>query len=278
MKKLFDEVSKDCSKLVTRKYSTSFSLGISFLSVGIQDAIYAIYGMVRFADEIVDSFHNYKKRDLLDEFEWKTYQAIEDKISLNPILNSFQEVVNEYSIDMSLIDAFFKSMRMDLEKVDYTPDKYQEYIYGSADVVGLMCLYVFVDGDKKDYQRLKAPAMRLGSAFQKVNFLRDLQNDVQGLDRAYFPNLDFTNFDEDQKQLIIAEIEKDFDAAYKGIIELPKQAKFGVYMAFKYYKSLLHKISRTESSKILTTRIRIPNIQKYNIFLFSYFKHSLNLI
>ncbi len=278
MKQIFDNVANDCSKLVTKSYSTSFSLGISFLNPSIKNAIYNIYGMVRFADEIVDTFHDFEKESLLDRFEDDTFRAIEEKISLNPILNSFQETVNKFSIDLDLIGAFFKSMRMDLKKIEYTQEQYKEYIYGSADVVGLMCLCVFVDGDMSEYQRLKEPAMRLGSAFQKVNFLRDLQADFHGLDRIYFPNVDMATFDERQKQVVIGEIELDFEEAYEGLIQLPKAARFGVYMAFIYYKSLLKKISKVEASKILNTRIRVPDYQKYNLFLKSYVKNSLNLI
>jgi phytoene/squalene synthetase len=278
MKQIFDNVANDCSKLVTKSYSTSFSLGISFLHPSIQSAIYNIYGMVRFADEIVDTFHDFEKEDLLDRFENDTFRSIEEGISLNPILNSFQETVNQYGIDLGLIRAFFKSMRMDLKKIEYTQEQYKEYIYGSADVVGLMCLHVFVDGDMSEYQRLKEPAMKLGSAFQKVNFLRDLQADFEGLDRIYFPNVDMSAFDEHQKQIVIREIELDFEEAYEGLMQLPKSARFGVYMAFIYYKSLLKKIKKVEASKILNTRIRVPDYQKYNLFLTSYVKNSLNLI
>jgi phytoene/squalene synthetase len=234
--------------------------------------------MVRFADEIVDTFHDFEKEDLLDRFENDTFRSIEEGISLNPILNSFQETVNQYGIDLGLIRAFFKSMRMDLKKIEYTQEQYKEYIYGSADVVGLMCLHVFVDGDMSEYQRLKEPAMKLGSAFQKVNFLRDLQADFEGLDRIYFPNVDMSAFDEHQKQIVIREIELDFEEAYEGLMQLPKSARFGVYMAFIYYKSLLKKIKKVEASKILNTRIRVPDYQKYNLFLTSYVKNSLNLI
>ena len=278
MKSIFDKVSTDCSKLVTQSYSTSFSLGISFLAPSIQNAIYNIYGMVRFADEIVDTFHNYDKKKLLDEFEASTYQAIEDGISLNPILQSFQETFNTYKIDLSLVKAFFKSMKMDLGKIDYSREQYEEYIYGSADVVGLMCLYVFVDGDTAEYDRLKSPAMKLGSAFQKVNFLRDLQADFEGLDRVYFPNVDMRNFDETQKQIVISEIENDFNEAYKGIQELPKSARFGVYMAHRSSVPLLKKIKKLEASRILKTRVRVPDYQKYQLFLRSYVKNGLNLI
>lgn len=278
MKKIFDNVSKDCSKLVTRSYSTSFSLGISFLHPSIQSAIYNIYGMVRFADEIVDTFHDYEKESLLDRFEDDTFRSIAEGISLNPILNSFQETVNQYDIDLDLIKAFFKSMRMDLQKIEYSREEYEEYIYGSADVVGLMCLTVFVDGDKAEYERLKSSAMKLGSAFQKVNFLRDLQADFQGLDRIYFPNVSMSSFDDHQKQIVIAEIEQDFKEAYEGLIQLPKHARFGVYMAYIYYLNLLKKIKKVEASKIMETRVRVPDYQKYNLFLQSYVKNSLNLI
>lgn len=279
MKNHFDLVSYECSKLVTQRYSTSFSLGTRLLSSSIRTHIYNIYGFVRFADEIVDTFHEYEKEELLNRFEDDLEHAISNKISLNPILNSFQFTVNEYHIDMELIHAFLKSMRMDLHKYKYnTKEEYKEYIYGSADVVGLMCLKVFVDGDLNDYENLKPYAMSLGSAFQKVNFLRDLNADFQNLDRTYFPDLDVSSFDEISKEKIINEIESDFNHALEGIFMLPESARLGVYTAYKYYKKLLIKLKSTPSKKIQSTRIRVPNYQKMSVLAQSYVKFHLNLI
>lgn len=241
--------------------------------------IYNIYGFVRFADEIVDSFHNYDKKDLLKRFEDDLNHAMDSKISLNPILNSFQYTVHENNIHRDLIDAFLKSMNMDLYKQKYnTEEEYQEYIYGSADVVGLMCLNVFLEGDKDQYQQLKTRAMALGSAFQKVNFLRDLNADFKVLDRTYFPNLDLSNFNEKSKATIIAEIEKDFDHALEGIFMLPESARLGVYTAYKYYRKLLLKLKNTPSRKIQSARIRVPNYQKLSVLAQSYLKFHLNLL
>lgn len=280
MKQLFDEVSYSCSKLVTQKYSTSFSLATKMLSPKIRSAIYNIYGFVRFADEIVDSFHGYDKENLLDKFEEEYYQSKKDGISLNPILNSFIHTVHKYNITDDLVEAFLKSMRADLHKTVYkSEEEYNEYIYGSADVVGLMCLKVFVDGNDKKYQELKKPAMRLGSAFQKVNFLRDLKDDFQELNRSYFPNVNFGNLDAKAKEEIIKDIESDFDFAFQnGILKLPVEAKFGVFMAYRYYKKLLKKLKATPSSKIMDTRIRISNPMKINLLARSYVKYKLNLI
>ena len=239
MKNHFDSISYECSKLVTQRYSTSFTLGTRLLAVKHRKHIYNIYGFVRFADEIVDSFHDFNKMELLKRFEDDLTHALENKISLNPILNSFQFTVNENNIQKDLIEAFLKSMKMDLHKQEYkTKEEYREYIYGSADVVGLMCLNVFVQGDKEKYNHLKPHAMSLGSAFQKVNFLRDLNADFELLDRTYFPNIDLSDFDENSKSSIIADIEKDFDHALKGIYMLPESARLGVYTAYKYYKKL----------------------------------------
>ena len=279
MKKLFDSVSEDCSRSVTQSYSTSFSMATKMLDASIRNHIYNIYGFVRFADEIVDSFHDYPKEELLNRFEDDLYYSLKNKISLNPILNSFQKTVNTFSIDKTLISSFLKSMRWDLEKKVYkTEQDYKDYIYGSADVVGLMCLKVFVKGDNTKYENLKPSAMALGSAFQKVNFLRDLKNDFQELDRTYFPNVDFKKFDEDSKQLIINEIQKDFDYALTGIFKLPNEARFGVYTAYKYYSKLLLKLKRTSSINIQNTRIRVPNYQKITVFARSYLKYRLNLL
>ncbi|MDD7914301.1 phytoene/squalene synthase family protein [Polaribacter ponticola] len=280
MKELFDSVSNDCSKLVTKKYSTSFSLAVKMLSPKIRTDIYNIYGFVRFADEIVDTFHEYDKELLMEHFERDYYLAKEQGISLNPILNSFQQTVNRYKIPDEMVQAFLKSMKADLFKTEYqTKEEYDAYIYGSADVVGLMCLKVFVDGDDKRFEELKDAAMRLGSAFQKVNFLRDLKDDYEVLNRSYFPNIDLGKLDAASKHLIIKEIEDDFEFAYKkGILKLPVEAKFGVYMAFRYYKRLLKKLSNVPSEKIMDTRIRISDPMKINLLARSYVKYKLNII
>ena len=280
MKELFDQVSFDTSKLVTKKYSTSFSLAVKMLSPTIRSAIYNIYGFVRFADEIVDTFHDYKKEELLDDFEKEYYKALENGISLNPILNSFQATVKRYNITDDLVKSFLKSMRADLSKTAYeTQEEYNEYIYGSADVVGLMCLKVFVDGDDEKYNELKNAAMRLGYAFQKVNFLRDLKDDFELLNRSYFPNVDLTSLDTESKHLIIKEIEEDFDFAFNhGILKLPVEAKFGVYMAYRYYRRLLKKLNSVPSSEIIETRVRISDPMKINLLARSYVKYKLNMI
>ena len=279
VKDFYDIVSYDCSKLVTQRYSTSFSLGTRLLSNSIRVHIYNIYGFVRFADEIVDSFHEFNKVDLLNRFEEDLMHAISNKISLNPILNSFQFTVNEKKIDIELIKSFLKSMRMDLTKNNYkTKKEYDEYIYGSADVVGLMCLKVFVDGNNSKYEKLKPYAMSLGSAFQKVNFLRDLNADFKNLDRTYFPNLNLSNFDEESKINIINEIEKDFNHALKGIFMLPESSRLGVYTAYKYYRKLLIKLKKTPSVKIQSARIRVPNYQKMGVLAQSFVKFHLNLL
>ncbi|EAQ41582.1 MULTISPECIES: phytoene/squalene synthase family protein [unclassified Polaribacter] len=280
MKELFDSVSNDCSKLVTKSYSTSFSLAVNMLSPKIRADIYNIYGFVRFADEIVDTFHDYNKEELMAHFERDYYMSKEQGISLNPILNSFQQTVNRYNIPEEMVQAFLKSMKADLHKTQYeTKAEYDEYIYGSADVVGLMCLKVFVDGDEKRYNELKDAAMRLGSAFQKVNFLRDLKDDFELLNRSYFPNVDLGQLNAISKQLIIDEIEADFDYAYThGILKLPVEAKFGVYMAYRYYRRLLKKLKAVPSEKIMDTRIRISDPMKINLLARSYVKYKLNII
>ena len=279
MKEIFDKVSQDCSEIVIKEYSTSFYRATELLSKSIRNDIFNIYGFVRFTDEIVDTFHDYPKKQLLDEFEKELWSSIENKISLNPILNSFQDTVNKYDIDLSLIKSFMKSMRMDLDIRRYKNRKdYKEYIYGSADVVGLMCLKVFVSGSKKEYNKLKPYAMSLGSAFQKVNFLRDMKSDQEILNRVYFPNINMQNFDEYTKETIINEIEKDFEHAIKGIVKLPKKAKFGVYIAYRYYNKLLKKLKRTPSIDIEESRIRIDNFQKFIVLTRSYVKYQLNLI
>ena len=279
MKEVFDLVSFDCSKLVTKRYSTSFSMGTSLLGSDIKSHIYNIYGFVRFADEIVDTFHKFNKKDLLDRFENDLFYAIENQISLNPILNSFQHTVNKNNIEIELINSFIESMRLDLHKSLYeTETEYKKYVYGSADVVGLMCLKVFVKGDLKNYNELKTSAMALGSAFQKVNFLRDLKTDSEDLKRNYFPNVDVANFDEKTKQKIIEEIENDFNNALEGINKLPDDSRLGVYTAYKYYKKLLFKLKRTSSLNIKRIRIRIPNYQKIAFLAKSYLQFHLKLI
>jgi phytoene/squalene synthetase len=280
MKELFDDVSNGCSKMVTKKYSTSFSMAVNMLSPKIRADIYNIYGFVRFADEIVDTFHDYDKAQLMRHFEQDYYFAKEQKISLNPILHSFQQTVHKYNIPDEMVQAFLKSMKADLHKTEYnTKEEYDEYIYGSADVVGLMCLKVFVNGDEKLYLELKDAAMRLGSAFQKVNFLRDLKDDFELLNRSYFPNIDLGKLDAASKQLIIDEIEEDFEYAYtNGILKLPVEAKFGVYMAYRYYRRLLKKLKNLPSEKIMDTRIRISNPMKINLLARSYVKYKLNII
>lgn len=279
MKKLFDNVSEICSKVVTESYSTSFTLATKMLSPSIRQDIYNIYGFVRFADEIVDSFHDFNKEELLDNFEKELTYSLNNRISLNPILNSFQKTVSKYKIDIKLINAFLKSMRWDLDKKTYlNQSEFEQYIYGSADVVGLMCLKVFVEGDDKMYDDLSHPAMALGSAFQKVNFLRDLKADHDGLNRSYFPNLNIENFDEKSKKLILSEIESDFSEAIKGIFGLPKSARFGVYTAYKYYLKLLKKLKKTPPIMIKNTRIRVPNYQKINVLASSYVRYRLNIL
>ncbi len=279
MKALFDQLSYRTSRIVTQRYSTSFTLGILGLQRELHDPIYAIYGFVRFADEIVDTFHDYPKERLLADFKRDTYQALEDGISMNPILNSFQAVVNQYNIDVELIETFLRSMEMDLDpNREYDQKMYDTYILGSAEVVGLMCLKVFVEGNQEAYDHLKASAMKLGSAFQKINFLRDLSADFHELGRTYFPGVDLGNFDQATKERIEADIESDFAAGFEGIKQLPKGSRFGVYIAYVYYYSLFRKIKRTSSSVIFKERIRIPNRRKYRLFVSSYLRHSFNLL
>ena len=276
---LFDEVAFECSQKVTNGYSTSFSSAVRMLAPSIRPAIHSIYGFVRFADEVVDTFHDKDKKLLLDKFEWDFYQSLEMGISLNPILHSFQKTIKQYNIDIELVDAFLKSMRMDIEKKDYkTQEEYQEYIYGSADVVGLMCLKIFVNGSDEEYQKLKPTAMKLGSAFQKVNFLRDLKNDAEILERSYFPDVDLKNLSPEVKTKIVSEIKADFDAAYEGIKQLPASSKFGVYTAYRYYKQLLKKLQKTPSNKLMETRIRVSDYHKYGLLMQSYLNIKLNIV
>jgi len=278
MKKIFDDLSYDISKTITKRYSTSFSLGILALRPSIRPAIYAIYGFVRLADEIVDSFHNYNKQTLLNRFKEQTTQALEEGISLNPILNSFQETVHKFKIDKPLIDQFLKSMEMDLHAVEYNTESYNQYILGSAEVVGLMCLKIFVEGDNVAYETMKPYAMKLGSAFQKVNFLRDLKDDYQILGRTYFPNVEMSAFSNDIKSLIERDIEQEFREALIGIKKLPASSRFGVYLAYKYYLSLFRKIKKVPAQQILNERIRIPNGQKFSLMMSSYVQYKMAIL
>lgn len=275
---LYRSTCLECSKLITKRYSTSFSLGIRTLNKQYHEAIYAIYGFVRYADEIVDTFHNFDKAELLAQFKADTYSAIQAKISLNPVLHSFQDVVNEFHIEYELIEAFLKSMEMDLTESEYDAEEYNEYIYGSAEVVGLMCLRVFCERDEAMYQRLKEPARSLGKAFQKVNFLRDMKSDYQDRGRVYFPGVEFDEFDLAAKKEIEADIAKDFKHAYEGIIQLPEGARKGVYLAYRYYLRLFRKISHLSPDKILTERIRVPDSQKIGILIGTYFQMQFNLL
>ena len=274
----FHAVSNKSSEITTKEYSTSFFSAIRLLHHDLQQPIYNIYGFVRFADEIVDTFHDYDKASLLEEFKKDTYAAIHRKISLNPILNSFQKTVNEYNIDHHLVGAFFQSMEMDLNQKTYDTRNFNEYVYGSAEVVGLMCLHVFCEGKKEICEKLKFSARSLGAAFQKVNFLRDINADYNGLSRMYFPGCDFNNFTEEDKREIEADIHKDFKTAYNGILKLPLKSRFGVYVAYKYYLSLFKKIKSLEPARVLETRIRIPDYKKILIILRAGVKNQLGLI
>ena len=278
MIELFNEVSESCSRITTKRYSTSFASAINLLHKDLRQPIYNIYGFVRFADEIVDTFHDHNKEQLLSEFKKETYYAIERGISLNPILNSFQKTVSQFDIDHELIDVFLQSMEMDLSKQYYNKDEYEEYIYGSAEAVGLMCLTVFCNGNKELFKELKASAQSLGAAFQKVNFLRDVKADYNGLSRMYFPGCDFNNFTARQKQEIEEDIQADFHNAYQGIVQLPLKARFGVYVAYKYYLSLFKKIKKLQPSLILESRIRIPDYKKLAIVLRAVVKNKMGLI
>ena len=275
---LFHEVSKKCSRIIVEHYSTSFSSAIKLLHKSLQPHIYNIYGFVRFADEIVDTFHQFDKATLLAELRNETYAAIERKISLNPILHSFQLTANHYKIDPDLIDAFFNSMELDLHKRKYNADDYAEYIYRSAATVGLMCLYVFCEDDKILFDQLKSYAMSLGVAFQKVNFLRDIKNDFERLNRIYFPRCNFMNFSDGDKKAIQEDIQKDFDHAYKGIMQLPVKARLGVYVAYKYYFSLFKKIKRMPPHYLLKQRVRIPNYGKAFILAKAGIRSQLNIL
>jgi phytoene/squalene synthetase len=278
MKELFDSVSIRCSRLTTKAYSTSFSLGILCLEKELRDPIYSIYGFVRVTDEIVDTFHAYDKVALLNRFREDTFRSIEEKISLNPILNSFQFTVNRFSIENELIGQFLESMEMDLHQKSYNAKEFQHYILGSAEVVGLMCLRVFTDGNQQLFEKLKPAAMSLGAAFQKVNFLRDLKADYAGMGRSYFPGLDISRFDDNSKKEIEESIARDFFNGFKGIQKLPRTSRFGVYVAYVYYLALFKKIRNTPSERVLNKRIRIRNRQKATLLAYSFVKHRLNLI
>ena len=276
MKQIFDHVSASCSKLTTRRYSTSFSLGIRFLSKKFHDPIYGVYGFVRLADEIVDSFHDYDKVYLMKKFRADTVDALENKISLNPILNSFQQTVNRYGIEWELIDTFLISMETDLKSIVHNKESYDRYILGSAEVVGLMCLRIFTELDTNLYDALKPSAMKLGSAFQKINFLRDLKADYYDLGRTYFPEVDFEKFSSAEKEIIQADIEAEFNAALEGIKELPVSSRTGVYLAYIYYRKLFSKIKETPAEKVMSTRIRIPDIKKVGLLFQSVIRLKLN--
>ena len=278
MKLLFDKLSTEISKITTRTYSTSFSLGIYFLNSRLRNPIYAIYGFVRFADEIVDSFEGYDRRALLAKFKAETFEAIDDRISVNPILNAFQQTVHEYRIQRKLIVTFFRSMEMDLQKLDYTPEMFHRYILGSAEVVGLMCLHVFTEGNKKMYRELKPYAMKLGAAFQKVNFLRDMKADYEILGRTYFPNVDMGEFTSTAKAKIEKEIEQDFQIALCGIKKLPATSKAGVYLAYAYYRSLFKKIKQLPAHRVLSGRIRINNGKKFGLMINSLLEYKMRLV
>jgi phytoene/squalene synthetase len=278
MKAIFDDVSNVCSEITTKAYSTSFSLGIKILDKSLHNPIYGIYGFVRFADEIVDSFHDYNKKELFNKYKDDTYLGIKNKISLNPIINSFQKVVNKFKIDHTLIESFLNSMEMDLDDIDYDEKTYKKYILGSAEVVGLMCLTIFVDGDKNTYIKLKPYAMKLGSAFQKINFLRDVNDDYQTLGRTYFPEVNMENFSKSDKLKIENEIENEFIEGLKGIQMLPKTSKGGVYLAYMYYYNLFKKIKKIPAHQILEKRTRISNFRKFTILVSSLIKYYLKQI
>ena len=278
MLSLYHEVCRECASLITRRYSTSFSLGIRVFDKPLRAPIYGIYGFVRFADEIVDTFHDKDKATLLERFRRDTYLAIEEGISLNPVLHAFQEVANKYNIGRDLIDPFLDSMAMDLEFSRYHDGLYKEYIYGSAEVVGLMCLRVFVDGDDAEYERLRDPARALGSAFQKINFLRDIKSDYEERGRVYFPGVDYNAFDQDTKAAIEADIKADFDYAYTGIKQLPHSARLGVYLAYVYYTKLFQKIKNAPATRVAEERIRVPDTRKVYLLASSAVKHRFGLM
>jgi len=276
--KLFNEVSVLCSRVTTLKYSTSFSKSIKALAPDVQDAIFAIYGFVRLADEIVDSFHGYERVELFDRIKKDTNKALDEQISINPILQAFQIAFHQYGIEREHVDLFLQSMEQDLRPIDFNRTEYDSYITGSAEVVGLMCLKVFVRGDQEQYEKLAPAAIRLGAAFQKVNFLRDVNEDFQQLGRSYFPGVDLTKLDDQSKKAIEHEIDEDLRVAYLGLVQLPKDTRFGVYLAYTYYKGLLKRIRNVPSNSIMRTRIRVPDFQKYALMAASYSRHRLNLL
>ncbi len=275
---LFHRTCAECSSLITRRYSTSFSLGIKLFDMRFRGPVYGIYGFVRFADEIVDTFHDYPKADLFARFKQDTWRAIEEGISLNPVLHSFQQVVRKYGIERDLIEAFLDSMEMDLTESAYDPEGYNEYIYGSAEVVGLMCLRVFCEGNDAQYQQLKAPARRLGAAFQKINFLRDIKSDHEERGRVYFPGVDFTRFSQEDKWRIEADIKEDFDAALEGIRLLPKGSRLGVYLAYKYYTHLFLKIKSAPPQQVAQERFRLSSKRKVYLLCSSALRHKLGVL
>lgn len=275
---LYHSTCDECSRLVTNRYSTSFSAGIRAFHPSVRMPIYAIYGFVRLADEIVDTFYDYPQNELFQRFKLDTAKALDERISLNPILHAFQNVVHTYSVDKDLIDAFLNSMEMDLSKQTYSPEGYEQYIYGSAEVVGLMCLQVFCKGDKQKYEELKEPARRLGAAFQKINFLRDIKSDFEDRGRVYFPGVNFSDFTLEDKKMIEEDILKDFQAGYEGIIRLPRTARFGVYLAYRYYLKLFKKIRRTPAHIVQDTRIRVSDAEKVMLLCRSSVRASLNML
>ena len=278
MMELYNKVCRECSSLITHRYSTSFSLCIRCFDRRFRAPICAVYGFVRFADEIVDTFHSFPKQELLEQFRKDTYQAIAQGVSLNPVLHAFQETVNKYQIDQKLIDAFLDSMEMDLHFHNYEDSLYKKYIYGSAEVVGLMCLRVFCEGNQSLYDQLKSPAQSLGSAFQKINFLRDMQSDYNERGRVYFPGVDFSRFSIQDKQYIESDIKKDFDDAYKGILQLPQGARFGVYLAYVYYINLFNKIKSAPVEQVVTERIRVRDSRKLVLLFSTALRNAFNLL
>ncbi|GGG35235.1 phytoene/squalene synthase family protein [Hymenobacter glacieicola] len=272
---LFTETSRACSKLITKRYSTSFTLGIRTLDRRFHLPVYSVYGFVRWADEIVDTFHEHDKAALFQDFKRQTYEALDLRISLNPVLHAFQDVVHQYGIDREFIDAFLYSMEMDLDDRSYNQSLYEKYIYGSAEVVGLMCLRIFCEGDEAQFARLRESARRLGSAFQKINFLRDIRSDYQERGRVYFPGVQYERFTDEVKQTIEADIRADFEAGYAGIVQLPRAARMGVYLAYVYYLKLFHKIRQLPAQRILGERVRVPNNTKLLLLLGSYFRYQL---
>ncbi len=278
MKSLFDKISNESATIITRSYSTSFSIAVRLLDESIRQDVYNIYGFVRVADEIVDSFNDYPQKELFDKFEEDYFFSLEHGISTNPVINAFQNTLKKYNIDLALVDAFLKSMRADLEKTNYnSKEEIDEYIYGSADVVGLMCLKIFVKGDENEYERLKESAIKLGSAFQKVNFLRDLKQDYEDLNRVYFPEYNPNNFSDIEKKRIVEEIEQDFALAFQGLKQLPKEARLGVFVAYKYYSQLLKKIVKTPAKKLISKRIRVSNSSKAYLLFETYMLDKLSV-